>query len=283
MAVAFPVALTSYELVFRPKTGRWPIREGRFLLLTIPVTIAYIVGRVTGPDPIVRNESYYPTVSLPVFMAAWKHYLYDLFYTTVDFSNIKIVVLWVAMLAIACITRRRELIFAWLMIMGGVLPVIFIPPRGLYAIYMTLPAWYLFLATSLVLLRDTTLRLLPAVSPRAARAALFALVAILLVPLHRREKAVSHVVSAAKDPVRSVDQHLAAKYPSMPRGAHILFLSDPFEPYDYSLTFLFRLHYRDKEIEVNRVKVLGAEPDPVTRKSYQHVFRFTADTVTEAQ
>ena len=148
---------------------------------------------------------------------------------------------------------------------------------------MTLPAWYLFFAACLVLLRDLALRFLPAVSTRAAQAALFALVALLLVPLHRREKAVSHVVSAARDPVRAVDEQLTANYPSMPRGAKILFLSDPFESYDYSMTFLFRLHYRDQDIEVNRVKVLGAEPDAETRKRYQHVFRFTGDVVTEAQ
>jgi hypothetical protein len=284
MAVSFPIILAAYELVFhRPTTLRWLMREGRFLLLTIPVTIGYIIGRVAGPEPLVRNESYYPTISLPVFMAAWKHYLYDLFYTTVNFNSTRIVVLWAAMLAIALIGRRRELIFVWLLIMAGALPVIFIPPRGLYAIYMTLPAWYLFFAACLVLLRDLALRFLPAVSTHTAQAALFALAALLLVPLHRREKAVSHVVSAARDPVRAVDEQLTANYPSMPRGANILFLSDPFESYDYSLTFLFRLHYRDRDIEVNRVKVLGAEPDGETRKRYQHVFRFTGDVVTEAQ
>jgi len=83
--------------------------------------------------------------------------------------------------------------------------------------------------------------------------------------------------------VRAVDEHLTAKYASMPHGANILFLSDPFEPYDYSLTFLFRLHYRDQAIEVSRVKVLGAEPDAEARKHYQHVFRFIGDAPSEAQ
>jgi len=281
MAVALPVIVAIYELVFRapkPSLG-WPLREGRFLALSIPVTIAYIVNKVAGPNRIVTNESYYPTFTVDAFMRGWKHYLYDLFYTTVTFTDANILALGAALLIVACVSRRRELIFAWLAIVIGALPIIFIPPRGLYGIYMTLPAWYLFASVCLVMLRD---RLIPDSIPmRTRQVALFVLVTLLLVPLHRREKLWAHAGPAAKDPVRAVDQQLAAKYPSMPKEARILFLSDPFEPYDYTLTFLFRLHYRDKEIQVDRVKVMDAAPNAEARKGYRHIFRLTGGDLSE--
>src|SRR5262245_21747526 len=173
MAVAWPVLLAAYELLFHPPKQlgpaaitRWLICQGRLLLVSVPVTAAYIVGRVTGPNRLVSNESYYPAISVRTFMTAWRHYLYAVFYTTVTFNNTKIVILWTAMLAIALLARRRELIFAWIAVVLGALPVIFIPPRGLYAIYLTLPAWYLFLAVCLTLLRDRFVRLVPAVHVR---------------------------------------------------------------------------------------------------------------------
>src|SRR5260370_19419853 len=143
-----------------------------------------------------------------------------------------------ALLIGAWLSRRRELIFACLAMGIGALPIIFIPPRGLYGIYLTLPAWYLFASFCLVMLRD---RLIPDTIPaRAQQIALFVAVALLLLPLHRREKLITRLEPATKDPVRSVDRRLTAKYPSMPKEARILFLSDPLETYDYTLTFLFR-------------------------------------------
>ena len=280
MAVALPVIVVIYELVFHPPKPslRWPLREGRFVLLSIPVTIAYILNKVTGPNRIVTNESYRPVFTVDSFTLGWKHYLYDLFYTTVTFTGATIVMLAAAMLIVAWISRRRELVFACLAIVAGALPIIFIPPRGLYGIYLTLPAWYLFASVCLVILRD---RLIPDTIPAPAQQiALFVAVALLLLPLHRHEKLITRM-EPTKDPVRSVDRQLTAKYPSMPKEARILFLSDPFETYDYTLTFLFRLHYRDKEIQVDRVKVMGAEPNPEGRKSYHHIFRLTGGEVSE--
>ena len=100
--------------------------------------------------------------------------------------------------------------------------------------------------------------------------------------LHRREKLKAPMSPQSQDAVRAVDKELSAKYPALPKDARILFLSDPLESYDYSLTFLFRLHYRDKDIDVDRMKVMGKEPDAEARKGYQRVFRFNGDQVIEA-
>jgi hypothetical protein len=285
MAVALPAILAAYELVFHPpqRLRGWFVREGRFLLLTVPVTLAYILSRVTGPHRLVTNPAYYPNISFNAFMTGWKHYMYALFYAAIPFGRTHVVILWTALLLIALIARRRELIFAWLAIMIGVLPIIFIEPRGLYGIYMTLPAWYLFAAVSLTLLRDLLIRGSQAISTvfevRTQQFVLFVAAVLLMFAIHRQQNPQTPVANTANDPVRLVYEQLVTRYPSMPPGASILFLSDPFEPYDYSLTFLFRLHYRDKELRVDRVKVLGAMPDAEALKSYLHVFDFTGSGV----
>ena len=52
MAVALPVIVAIYELVFHaPKSlslsrlGDWLVREGRFVSLSLPITIAYIISK----------------------------------------------------------------------------------------------------------------------------------------------------------------------------------------------------------------------------------------------
>ena len=289
MAVTLPVLLVAYELLYHPPKAAllriWIVREGRFLWLTVPVTIAYILSRIAGPHRVTTNPAYYPHISLNAFMTGWRHYINYLFYNSIQFGRTWIIILWIALLMVAWIARRRELLFAWLTIMVGVLPVIFIEPRGLYAIYMTLPGWYLFAAVLVVRLRDLLIRYshiaLSAFQIDARQLALFLVVLLFMIPVHRNQKLYAPVAPAAKDPARLVYEHLVAKRPPMPPGAAILFLSDPFEPYDYTLTFLFRLHYHDKEIRVDRVKFLGAEPDAEAKKEYQHIFTFAGGTVTE--
>ena len=292
MAVTLPVMLVAYEFLFHPprplslsRLRGWLVGEGRFLLLTVPVTIVYIIGRIAGPHRVITNPAYYPHLTFNSFMTGWLRYINDLFYHSITFGRTRIIILWIALLIIAWITRRRELIFAWVMIMAGVLPVIFIEPRGLYAIYLSLPAWYLFAAVTLVMLRDRLFRysqiISSALQGEARQLALFLTVLLVLLPIHRNQK--RKIPGAANQPSRLVYQQLSTNYPSMPPGASILFLSDPFDPTDYTLTFLFRLHYGDKEIRVDRVKVLGAEPDSEAKKAYQHVFTFTGGALSEVR
>jgi hypothetical protein len=49
--------------------------------------------------------------------------------------------------------------------------------------------------------------------------------------------------------------------------AKILFLSDPYDADDFILYFMFALHYRDKEIRVDRAKAQPALADPAVRAS----------------
>jgi len=164
--------------------------------------------------------------------------------------------LWLALAAIVALLRKRELGVALVAIWAGLLPVIFIAPRGFYVVYLTLPGWYLMGAR---LLADATRRLKPAI--------VFAAVALLLIPLHaaRREKG-RWWVAEAHASVRGVLEPLRSE--TLPAMGKVLFVADPFEREDYILTFIFRLRYRDIGIRVDRLKVRPADPEVVYDRVY---------------
>jgi hypothetical protein len=291
MAVTLPVWIASYELVFHPprsaalaRLGPWALREGRFLWMSIAVTLPYIAGKARAGIQIANLPDFHPRVGWNGLMEGWKHYLLDVSYGHFNFGRTGVIILWLALLILALVSRRRELRFAWLAAMTGVLPVIFIAPRSLYAVYMALPAFYLFAASSLLLLRDLALRAAAAISAlfevQVRQLALFLLVALALAPIHYRQKMLVTRPWVESEPLRVLNEYLTAKYPSMPRNANILFLSDPFPPGDWTLTMFLRLHYRDEGIQVDRVNSMASAPDPAKQK-YLHMFALTAREIKE--
>lgn len=157
--------------------------------------------------------------------------------------------------------------------------------RSLYAIYLALPAFYLFAASSLLLLRDLALRAAAVISTlfqvQVRQLALFLLVALALAPIHYRQKTLVTRPWVESDPLRVLDEYLTAKYPSMPRNASILFPSDPLPPGDWALVMFIRLHYQDQGIRVDRVNSMASVPDAAKQKEYLHVFTLTGREIEE--
>jgi hypothetical protein len=274
MAVALPLYVALYEVIFY--SGKWRGVFGvRFLWIAVPLTAAYAAMKVAGPHAMSVNPAYAPHLSLHVFLTAWRAYLGDLFYGAIAFNTFKVAAVWAILLVGALVGKRRELLFAWCMIMAGVLPFIFIAPRGFFVMYLTLPGWYLYAAVALMSARDFVMRQVPrwseALAVRPEQLALFTIVALLLIPLHRREKPLGDSwVAGSHQQVRAVLGKLAADYPSMPRGGKVLFLKDPYDADDWILRSMLRLEYRDKELRVDRVK-----EDPALaghESEYAHVF-----------
>jgi hypothetical protein len=81
--------------------------------------------------------------------------------------------------------------------------------------------------------------------------------------------------------VRPVIEHLTLQHRSLPRGARVLFLSDPYPVDEWMLTFMFRLYYKDKEIRVDRAKVWPELAQPAVRAQYDRVFVLDAEGLRE--
>jgi hypothetical protein len=267
-----------YDLLYvRPEERFWgcAAREARIHWPIVAVTAAYIARKLTAPEAMIQNPDYLPHFTVRVLMNGWKHYLSDVFYGLIALNHFKIVLLWIALLAIALALRSRALLMAWSIMLVGTLPVIFITPRGFFAVYLTLPGWYLYAATLLVIVRDSIVNGVKRQPNRTARqAATFIMLAALLLPLHRARKPVADTwVAEAQAAVRGAIEAVRRYGQPLPRGASMLFLDDPYPREDYTLTFVFRLHYRDDSIVVHRVKALPAMPDPVALSTYDRLFR----------
>jgi hypothetical protein len=258
MAVVLPAYILLYELLYEKELGRWLRRGAWFWWLSLVLAALYTARKIAGPQAMTANPDYALHVSVHAFFAGWTHYLDQLFYGFLSFNKSKTVLLFAAMLGLALYARRKEMLFGWAMAILGALPVVFIAPRGLFAVYPALPGWFLYAAAGLVWARDGLLRSLPgwagALGARPEQFALFAAVAAILIPLHQHRKpAGSDWVAASQQQVRSVMEPLDRGGPLRP-GARVLFLSDPFEPGDWILINMFRLHYRDRTLQVDRAK-----------------------------
>ena len=264
MAVLLPAYVLLYEWIWH---RNW---KSRFVWIAIPITGLYLVWKLTGP--MVANPSYAPHFSLHAFLTAWKAYAGDLFYGAIAFSTVKLVLLWAAVAACAAIVRRREAWLAWWIVMLGVLPFIFIEPRGFFVMYLVMPGWYLLAASALVRARDAFPRWADALAVTPGQLALFAAVVLTLIPLHRAEKPLGDSwVAGAHQQVRTILGTLEARNPTMPRGGKVLFLSDPYDVDDWILTSTFRLAYHDRNLHVDRVKADASLAD--RQGEYDHVFR----------
>lgn len=274
MAVLLPVYIVLYECIYHWFEWR-RIAALRFLWLAIPITAVYAALKLAGPHAMTANPAYAQHLSLHVFLTGWKSYLNDLFYNVIAFNTAKLVVLWMALVLAAVAMRRKEAWFGWCVLMLGVLPFIFIPPRGFFVMYLVLPGWCLFGAACLAAFRDWLAghfsRWAEWLAVRPAQLALFAIVALLLIPLHREEKPRGNSwVAASHQQIREILGPLAARIPTLPAGAKVLFLTDPYDPDDWILTSTLRLQYRDPTLHVDRAK---ADPSLAGKEAeYQHVF-----------
>ena len=280
MAVALPVWIGLYELICANGKAWW--KRLWFVWASLPVTTAYVAIKVAGANRMTLNPDYRLHLSLHAFLAGWRHYLPDLFYGAAQFSDLLVVAFWLALAAIAWRVRRRELWLAWSITITGALPFIFIAPRGFYAMYMTLPGWYLFGAVLLLLLRAKAMALVPRMAEwmgvRTEQLALFAAVLAVAIPLHWHEKPIGSAwVAGAFQQTRPLLEQLGSRYPAMPHGARVLFLSDPCPPHDYILYFLLALRYRDPGIHVDRAKDDPSLLLDSARARYDYVFTWGPD------
>jgi hypothetical protein len=278
MALTLPLVLLAYDLLYRSgpalrpsprdqSTRQWIRREAVRLAPFGLITAAFVLIKIFGARKMLGNPSYLPQLSWTALIEGWKHYAFDLLYGAFRLNTGRVLLLWIVLAAAALLLRKRDTLLALAVIWAGLLPIIFIAPRGFYVIYLTLPGWYLLVARLLVT-ATSRVRL-------AARApVLFATAAILLLPLHaaRKEKGRWWVAEAHRS-VKSVLEPLRSE--TLPHAARVLFLADPFPREDYVLTFIFRLRFRDDDLRVDRARVR-----PVAlAESYDRAYRLEAGTL----
>ena len=251
MAVTLPVVLAVYEIA-QGRRAAW-LR----LLPMVVVTAAFLLHTALRPESVA---AYVPHFSWRTMLENWSNYGSDLFYGAFHLTAGRILLLWAIVAAAAALLRTPDAVVAAVVIWVGLLPVVFIAPRGFYVMYLTLPGWYVLAA-----------RVLERATRRVHPVAVFALLAVMLVPLHaaRREKG-RWWVREAQASVRAVLEPLRRE--SLRKGARVLFVADPYPENDFLLTFIFRMRFRDDGILVER-----ARTRPPDAWAYDRIYRVSGD------
>ena len=167
--------------------------------------------------------------------------------------------------------------FVWLFIVITPLPVIFIPPRGAYALYIPSFGIAVFLAAMIARGREAFARLAAGPLTGSARRLLqmdtFVLCVILLIFIARAHPLPD--VSAEDVMIRSVATQILRTLPKLNDSARsVLFMDDPFPADSDALTYIVRLHYRRQDLIVDRVKTMTPPPDKNGIAGYDYVFGF---------
>ena len=286
LAVTLPVFLLLYELIYHKRDEPWSWRHGLGILATGLITLALIAGKMFAPSSLMQNNvEYRPVITWAQFMKTSLAFTSHLFLRPDSFTPATLILLWLALLAIAWLSRSRALRFAWPFIMLSTLPVAFIPPRGVAQYYIPRFGWSLYAGVLINLGISAVLRRFPFKRPFRAHAWAGAVVVVLLAaasyPFWRAYQPWNPTSVLMEGELnRSTAKQLHRLEPQLPHGSKLLFLDDPYRPDWYHLTFVVRLLYHDPSIVVHRTKS-DAEMEkpketltPAMLASYDHVFDY---------
>lgn len=283
MAVTLPLFLLIYECIWHSDAWRRPsaasVRVLGCVLCAAALTGVYVAGKLTGPESLAAIPAYRPSISAGRFLDTFHIYLNPLFYQDHVFRDPNTIQLLLAMLALAGWMRSRTLLFAWCFLLLSILPVAFIPHYAALFLYLPGVGWALYLGAVIDALLNGLLRWFSRWQPRlrdarphtAIACLVFLALAAWLLPHHLRERVkTQQQFRSAHPPSREVAAQLARAAPSLPHGAHVLFVDDPFPRDAYFLVFLTRLYYHDMSLTVERTW----SPAPLPAADHRIIFRF---------
>jgi hypothetical protein len=262
MAIVLPVLLFAWELIFNT-AGLKRFLRSRALVLILGMglmTLAYIHGKLSGPDAMTNNPFYLPEYSLARLEHNWNRYLADLLLLPKNPTGWWLISIAGALMAMACATSRT-LAFASIVIIAGLLPITFTPDRSGYVLYFSWIGLVLFAALLLVRLED----LITVRRPQyrlAAACAVFILVGWRYgkIQLHTYRVDPRHWLYDGPASVRALAQQIASMHPTLPPGSHLLFEEDGFTTREFTPMFILRLLYRDPNLVVDRAKLRTNKP-----------------------
>ncbi len=280
MAVTLPAVLLIYELVLgrselrdAAPSARIGLRRWMPPASSAAIALPYIFGKLSSSSPLIGNESYRLHISVATYFSALAHYFQILAQAPGALSAGTCAALLLLLLAAALLAPERCLLFALLFTLITPLPVLFVPVRGAYAMYIPAFGIALYLAATLVFVRD---RLLSGRVPKkpAGRIALEAATFLLCLAGLFRYHRFHSLNPAAESGIRPLIVQLDNLRTRMPAPARILFLDDPFSNHEWTPVFVCRLYYRNRNVVADQIKMMGYTPDQQQIDSYDVIFTY---------
>lgn len=236
MAVSLPVVIAAYE-IFAKQDRHWT-EVG----LGAVMASGFVVGRVLSRDGLSSIGAYTPHYSPFVYLETSYRYLGDVFYNAQWFTRPVAIAAILSCIAVAALAKQAAPRVAFVLMIAGILPIAFIPQRGLeqacipWVGFLILVAWTVMRAT----------RRIPWPFTIGA-------IGFLLFPVHWHHMPEPSILQAEGRYIRSIANQILELRPSMPKGGRILFLKDPFTwvP-SYGSLFMIREIYLDPSLVVSR-------------------------------
>jgi hypothetical protein len=266
MAVTLPAVLLVYELT----SGRIKLRQWLPIASLALITLPYVFGKLSGSSPLVGNAGYRLDISLTTYFSSLAHYLAQLAQVPPTLTTGVCAAVILLLSAAALLSSERCLVFAVLFTLITPLPVLFVPPRGGYAMYIPAFGIALYLAATLVLVRDRLLTLKQRRWKIALEGAMFVLCLAGLIRYHRFHTLERPPVTGIGTLVASLsDLRAHVRAPS-----RILFLDDGFDKEDWTQVFVCRLYFRERNIFVQRIKMLTYKMEQQEIDTYDVIFTY---------
>lgn len=287
MAVSLPVMILLGQLLVRgrrrPMVGslRFWLRESRMVLVTAAVVLLFLLGRMRGPESLSQVGAYRPEISVSNYFTSAGYYLGEVIYQKVSLGPGAAAATLAALLAVAVALRSGPLVWCWALFAAGILPLAFIPHRGLAAAVIPYAGLVMYAA---VLLVDVRSQVLERAGWKGARVQLgsqvilFVALAVAVLKAHGRAWAFRQALAEDEyAPIRVAREQLRVLFPSPAPGTRLLFVSDPFRE-TYDIVFLVHLSYRTDNMVVDQLWRLRPAQDFA---SYDHILEWCDGRFTE--
>lgn len=308
MAVTLPVAVGIYELLFHPPAALsagtaalWLRRNGLAAAIAGLMTAGFVFGRVLSPEGLGNIGGYRTEYSVKVYLEHVEHYLSYLFqgpHWRAGRLGAPAAAILAAMAAAALISRSRRLAFCLLFFCVGILPVAFIPQRGLESVYIPILGVVTFLVMIAVRCREfLTARLASLISGRdgdgvrwgmqfrrAGQIMLAGLAIFLATKLQTERKPLDDWKPEYNIVDSMIAQQREARATISP-NSRIIYLRESLPPpWDWWHVFIADLVYGDKAVSVSRLSRLDPAPSAAEiAASYDYVFTMDGDRLTEVE
>jgi hypothetical protein len=268
MALALPVVLLLYEIVFHPpeslcKLRPWMLANAAKIGLPAVVCLAAAAGRLFLKGPLTGHPSYTPLFTLGRFLETTTAYTRLLFDGRVLLTPLAAVLFWIACVGLALLWRSRLMTFGALFFAIGMLPMSFIEPRtGGYVFYVPFVGLALYVGAAFSKLRE-----------RWRTPALPAVFVCAVVALHYSQTARlirGRIGPGGEGAIEEAAKQLPRLCPRLAPGSRVLLVDSPFGIERHIPGFTLGLLYHSKTLHVVNAR---AENDPADLSGpFDHVF-----------
>jgi len=289
MAASFPFVLLAYEFVYDCLPRQWNStvwKRFRALIWVAVLTLAFTLVKLILPSPMVGNELYRPSLSPHLILHNLSWYYNMLIYQRYFFGPHSILLVVVLMLLVSLLLHSRAMLFGLVFALATMLPVLIVPPRDGFVLYLPLVGWSAWAAVLLASARVHLARWLGLQNSFRMRTIAQALslmgLIVLLYPIHQRKRNdLRFAIRVDQSEMHDLLDQMKRQFPAIPRGSRILFVDDPFRSEDWGVSFLLRLQYNDPDLFVGRTKAMpNGRVQPA--QAFQYVLSYRGGVLSKA-